>query len=449
MATSSGGYKKRLNVYSNPEVKTGTSDIADNARVLRETRYLAASSNNANENDMHFTIKIEQHTCQKSANCLPLSSCKDQMTPNTFLKKMCGDGKVCCEKSPGCVKKFPQIEQKQDGWFMFGNRQHNHTLSIGSARSDGTYISSVELMAKENKKQIWKWDGELLVSKWNLDYVFDGSVMPFIIAKRTGSIFQNWRFSDGFLVNLGYCSETTVVGGMSIARKWFRVEMDKTKIKNAKKSHKVSFNTHLCKQDETCTDIGHCHEAVSSASMKTKFCDKEKVCCKTKGRIFIKIHFHILTCLVCHNVKEFEGTETPVKGWFVLESKLNKMFLTVKSSTASHGQQVVNSSPRPDMLGQVWMWKDGYVVSQLDEAFVLDGSFGKVSIKNKKHGNIYQKWRKSDGFFVNAGHCEVLDVAYAENESDALVTIWSVHGKSHQKWTTKMVNLNNGKWRLQ
>eukprot|EP00092_Neocalanus_flemingeri_P079444 GFUD01098965.1.p2 GENE.GFUD01098965.1~~GFUD01098965.1.p2 ORF type:complete len:129 (-),score=45.08 GFUD01098965.1:230-616(-) len=128
---------------------------------------------------------------------------------------------------------------------------------------------------------------------------------------------------------------------------------------------------------------------------------------------------------------------------------MNKMFLTVKSGTASDGQHVVNSSPRTDMQGQVWMWKDGYVVSQLDEALVLDGSFGKVSIKNKKHGNIYQKWRKSDGFFVNAGHCEVLDVALAKNESDALVTIWSVHGKSHQKWTTKTVNLNNGKWKLQ
>ena len=72
---------------------------------------------------------------------------------------------------------------------------------------------------------------------------------------------------------------------------------------------------------------------------------------------------------------------------------MNQKLLTVKSKTASHGQQVVNSSPRTDMSGQVWKWKDGYIVSQMDKTLVLDGTFGKVSIKNKKHGNIYQKWR--------------------------------------------------------
>ena len=35
MATASGGYKHRLNLYSNPMQGTGTSDSADNARVLR------------------------------------------------------------------------------------------------------------------------------------------------------------------------------------------------------------------------------------------------------------------------------------------------------------------------------------------------------------------------------------------------------------------------------
>ena len=113
-------------------------------------------------------------------------------------------------------------------------------------------------------------------------------------------------------------------------------------------------------------------------------------------------------------MKEFEDTETPVAGnegymviysdiviwpilgWFVIESEMNQKFLTVKDGTAVHGQQVVNSSPRTDKEGQLWMWKEGYIVSKLDISLVLDGSFGKVSIKNKKHGNIYQKWRQAN-----------------------------------------------------
>ena len=72
---------------------------------------------------------------------------------------------------------------------------------------------------------------------------------------------------------------------------------------------------------------------------------------------------------------------------------MNQMLLTAKNSKATHGQQVVNSSPRSDMKGQVWKWDKDFIVSQLDENLALDGSFGKVSIKNKKDGNIYQKWR--------------------------------------------------------
>ena len=81
------------------------------------------------------------------------------------------------------------------------------------------------------------------------------------------------------------------------------------------------------------------------------------------------------------------------KGWFVIESQMNQMLLTVKIKENLRNQQVVNSNPRKDMKGQVWMWKEDNIVSQLDTNLVLDGSFGKVSVNNKKHGNIYQKWR--------------------------------------------------------
>jgi len=141
-------------------------------------------------------------------------------------------------------------------------------------------------------------------------------------------------------------------------------------------------------------------------------------------------------------------------GWFVIESELNQKYLTVKEGNASSGQPVVNSSPKKNNQNQLWMWKDDNIVSKLDETFVLDGSFGIVSIQKKKHGNVFQKWRqflfnwlkiqihvfyfrKSGGFLVNAGHCEVLDVAYGNKEDDALVTIWSIHGQSHQRWMTR------------
>ena len=76
---------------------------------------------------------------------------------------------------------------------MFGNRQHNHTLGLGSLKSPGVYWTSVSAMKKGNEKQMWKWEGDLLVSKWNPDYVKDGSVTPYIVAKRTNSKYQKWR----------------------------------------------------------------------------------------------------------------------------------------------------------------------------------------------------------------------------------------------------------------
>ena len=91
-------------------------------------------------------------------------------------------------------------------------------------------------------------------------------------------------------------------------------------------------------------------------------------------------------------IDHFQGLLTYL-GWFVIESELNQKYLTVKEGKASSGQQVVNSSPKTDKQGQLWMWKEGYLLSKLDRSLVLDGTFGKVSIKKKKHGNIYQKWR--------------------------------------------------------
>lgn len=81
-------------------------------------------------------------------------------------------------------------------------------------------------------------------------------------------------------------------------------------------------------------------------------------------------------------------------GWFVIESELNQKYLTVKEGNASSGQPVVNSSPKKNNQNQLWMWKDDNIVSKLDETFVLDGSFGIVSIQKKKHGNVFQKWRQ-------------------------------------------------------
>jgi hypothetical protein len=76
-----------------------------------------------------------------------------------------------------------------------------------------------------------------------------------------------------------------VKGGMSIARKWYRVEVDKKVKRNTKSLQSLTYNTYLCLDDEICTDIDHCFEAVTPATLPTKFCDKDKVCCKNKGEI--------------------------------------------------------------------------------------------------------------------------------------------------------------------
>ena len=85
------------------------------------------------------------------------------------------------------------------------------------------------------------------------------------------------------MVNLGLCKETTVEDDMNIARRWFRVEVDEKQKLSTELLRDISFNTYLCGEDEMCTDIDHCYEAVPSATMVTKFCDKGKVCCKNKG----------------------------------------------------------------------------------------------------------------------------------------------------------------------
>ena len=77
----------------------------------------------------------------------------------------------------------------------------------------------------------------------------------------------------------------------------------------------------------------------------------------------------------------------------MIESHMNKNLLTVKDNTASDRQQVVNSRPGLSMFGQVWSWKEEYIVSKLDKTFALDGAFGKVSLNKKARGNIFQKWR--------------------------------------------------------
>ena len=185
---------------------------------------------------------------------------------------------------------------------MLGNRQHSLTLAVGESRGDGTFYATVSYIEKGVDKQIWKWEGNFLISKWNPDYVFDGSTAIYIISKRNDrNIHQKWRlsiipknnfryskihrirFSDGFLVNLGVCKETTVVGDMAIARKWFRVDVDKMPNEATDSSQKLRFNTFLCDEDEICTDINNCYEAVEATAFSNKFCDKDKICCKNKG----------------------------------------------------------------------------------------------------------------------------------------------------------------------
>ena len=79
------------------------------------------------------------------------------------------------------------------GWFMFGNRQHSLTLAVGNSRGDGSYYATVSDIMEGDDSQVWKWDGDWLASKWNTEYVLDGSSSPYIIAKRTESKYQKWR----------------------------------------------------------------------------------------------------------------------------------------------------------------------------------------------------------------------------------------------------------------
>ena len=81
--------------------------------------------------------------------------------------------------------------------------------------------------------------------------------------------------------------------------------------------------------------------------------------------------------------------------WFILKSDLNDFVLTLKHGGTSHGTEVVNSPQKQNLEGQVWRWKEGERITSgsTDENLVLDGSFGKVSIKTEKTGNVHQKWR--------------------------------------------------------
>ena len=76
---------------------------------------------------------------------------------------------------------------------MIGNRQDNQFLTVGEKKEDGIFSSVVDGRKEGNKKQTWKWEGDLLVSQWNTDYVFDGSVSPYTVQRRSGSKYQNWR----------------------------------------------------------------------------------------------------------------------------------------------------------------------------------------------------------------------------------------------------------------
>ena len=76
---------------------------------------------------------------------------------------------------------------------MFGNRQHSLTLAVGNSRDDKSYYATVSDIMEGDDRQVWKWDGDWLASKWNTEYVLDGSSSPYIIAKRTESKYQKWR----------------------------------------------------------------------------------------------------------------------------------------------------------------------------------------------------------------------------------------------------------------
>ena len=112
----------------------------------------------------------------------------------------------------------------------------------------------------------------------------------------------------------------------------------------------------------------------------------------------------LLSCsLFCANLTQKQTREittliyfySSILEWFILKSDLNDFVLTLKHGGTSHGTEVVNSPQKQNLEGQVWRWKEGERITSgsTDENLVLDGSFGKVSIKTEKTGNVHQKWR--------------------------------------------------------
>ena len=116
MATSHDSHKKRINIFSNPDLGEdfGSKNFADNSRVLRfvfilhlsiisyssrETRFLAASFHDSAE--IEYNLKFYQSSCSKSETCIVNSECPDQLRPKNFLRKLCGEGKICCQNNRG------------------------------------------------------------------------------------------------------------------------------------------------------------------------------------------------------------------------------------------------------------------------------------------------------------------------------------------------------------
>ena len=75
---------------------------------------------------------------------------------------------------------------------MVGNRQNNKKMTV-EKESDDTYGAYIKEREEGNSKQIWKWDEGMLVSKWNEDFVLDGTNSPYKVSKKSGTNYQNWR----------------------------------------------------------------------------------------------------------------------------------------------------------------------------------------------------------------------------------------------------------------
>ena len=74
---------------------------------------------------------------------------------------------------------------------MVGNRQNRETMTVGSKIKDDTYSAVVTEREEGNSKQIFKWDEGMLVSKWNEDFVLDGTNSPYKVSKKSGTNYQN------------------------------------------------------------------------------------------------------------------------------------------------------------------------------------------------------------------------------------------------------------------